>query len=200
MSSQAEAWAGEFGDEYTRRNRVGWRGRIPFWREILNLTSARSVYEFGCNAGWNLSAIKAASRHPSDRADDYRWDVETYGEDINESALIQAASAGLDAYPADDLLQPALMVDLSFTAGVLIHIAPQDLEATMQKVISFSADWVLAVEYADTEEVEVEYRGQKNMLWRRDYGRLYQDLGLELQLVAPAGGFDNCTAWLLRKR
>ena len=51
MSDCADFWRGEFGDSYLRRNRVDWRARIPFWRTILEMTGARSVFEFGCNAG-----------------------------------------------------------------------------------------------------------------------------------------------------
>ena len=43
MSDCAQFWAGEFGDAYTRRNRVDWLARIPFWFYILNKTQARSV-------------------------------------------------------------------------------------------------------------------------------------------------------------
>ena len=50
-------WSGEFGEEYLKRNRVDWRKRIPFWKDVIDMTGARSVFELGCNAGWNLSAI-----------------------------------------------------------------------------------------------------------------------------------------------
>ena len=75
--STAEFWAGEFGSDYTARNRVDWRKRIPFWREVIELTGARSVFEFGCNAGWNLSSIRRIER-----------DVQSYGREINGGALI----------------------------------------------------------------------------------------------------------------
>ena len=70
----------------------------------------------------------------------------------------------------------------------------------MERVVRASTDYVLAVEYAADEEQEIEYRGQMGLLWKRPYGKLYQDLGLELEQSWDAGaGFDNCTAWLLRK-
>ena len=52
MNEQQQFWAGEFGDEYVRRNQVDWRARIPFWREVIEMTGARSVHEVGCNCGW----------------------------------------------------------------------------------------------------------------------------------------------------
>lgn len=184
-------WRGEFGDEYTQRNRVDWRARIPFWKEIIDLTGARSVYEIGCNAGWNLSAIKRA--YP---------DVTCRGEDVNEGAIHQAKSTSIDDAWLSGLKasQYSPVYDLAFTAGVLIHINSRDLREMMLRVINGSADYVLAVEYASDKEEEVEYRGHSGKLWRRPYGHLYQDMGLKLVMEAGAGpGFDDCTAWLLRK-
>lgn len=64
-----EFWTGDFGNEYHKRNRVDWKWRIPFWKKLLEYyVPARSVFEFGCGPGWNLSAINAANR-----------DVKTYG-------------------------------------------------------------------------------------------------------------------------
>ena len=89
--------------------------------------------------------------------------------------------------------------DLAFTAGVLIHIAPPDLERFMRGVALASRRWVLAVEYAAEEEVEVEYRGQRDALWKRPFGRLYEEIGLRLAHEGEADGFDRCHYWLMEK-
>lgn len=187
MSDCAKFWAGEFGDAYTRRNRVDWRARIPFWRTILEMTGARSVFEFGCNAGWNLSAIQRVDQ----------W-VQAAGYDVNEGAVNQAQAAGLDAFRDQDLYRDT-PYELTFTAGVLIHTPPADLQQTMRRLVDLSSDWVLAVEYYDEQGVEVEYRGHAGRLWKRPYGKLYQDMGLELVETGEAKGFDQCKFWLLRK-
>jgi pseudaminic acid biosynthesis-associated methylase len=184
-------WKGDFGDAYTKRNRVDWRARIPFWSEIIDKTGARSVYEVGCNAGWNLSAIKIASNN--------RF-IRVSGEDVNRDALDQADSAGLVVTLADQeaIRQPPY--ELVFTAGVLIHIAPQDLQAFMQRIVDASCDYVLAVEYEDDTETEVEYRGHSGKLWKRPYGKLYQEMGLTLvEEGDPGTAFDRCKYWLLRR-
>lgn len=192
MNEQEQFWAGDGGDAYTERNRYDWRMRIPFWKSIIDKTGARSVYEFGCNVGYNLSAIRRAFP-----------DVQVRGHDINLVAAIYAKCAGLNVERAQD--RPlGVHSELSFTAGVLIHIAPENLRAFMQRVIDASSGWVLAVEYdVDIHLVsqEVEYRGRTGLLWRRDYGALYENMGLQLAektfLARPA--FDNCHAWLMRK-
>ena len=185
MNAQEEFWSGDFGNEYTARNRVDWRQRIPFWKAIMDSTGARSVYEFGCNAGWNLSAIRRA--YP---------DVGVYGSDINATAIQQAVAAGLVTVPVLE----APPCDLVLTAGVLIHVSPEHLQPTMQALVAKSNEYILAVEYGAAQEEEVNYRGHAERLWRRNYGALYMDMGLHLIQKGPAGkGFDNCTYWLLRK-
>src|SRR3990167_11509325 len=83
QKSTEEFWSGEFGDQYTLRNRYSWRRRIPFWNNIIEKTGARAVFEFGCNVGYNLSAIKYENDH-----------VKTYGDDVNKQALDIADAAG----------------------------------------------------------------------------------------------------------
>lgn len=186
MNPQEQAWSGTFGDEYTARNRVDWRDRVPFWRAMINQTGARSVYEFGCNAGWNLSAIRRAYQ-----------DVELHGFDINAQAVDQARSAGLYGVSLTDMEGRC---DLAVTVGVLIHVAPEHRKAVMERIVRASSDYVLAVEYAAHVETAIEYRGNKDLLWKCDYGGIYANMGLEMIQKGPAGkGFDNCTYWLLRK-
>ena len=188
-----DLWSGSFGDEYLARNRVLWQARVPFWESAIQFTEAKSVFEFGCNAGWNLRAIQAVSQ-----------DIELHGVDINASAVEEARQAGFEVQRVHEqgivgLYEPGSM-DLTFTAGVLIHVAPADLERTMRSLIELSGRYVMAIEYHSDDEQEVEYRGHSGALWKRDYGKLYQDLGLTLLAVVPnAEGFDDCTAYLLSK-
>lgn len=193
MSKAEEAWAGEFGEAYTARNQIDWYLRVPFWRATIP-HDVRSVMEVGCNAGWNLTAMRYSMPH-----------LGLHGIDLNVRALEQARAAGLDCFhaPARYLGRDAPNVyDLVFTAGLLIHVPPEDLVKTMISIIQASRRYVVAVEYEAEEETEIVYRGERDMLWKRPFGRLYQDLGLELVSTVPArkaDGFDECTAWLLRK-
>ena len=183
-----ELWRGEFGNAYTDRNQVDWRARRPFWRDVMSVTGARSVLEIGCNAGWNLSAIK--------------WDfpqVRAVGTDVNPHALEQAHTAGLEVYECLDFRAVPGKFDLVFTAGVLIHIEPRHVNEVMAAIIDKSAKWVLAVEYESNYETEIEYRGQSGLCWKRPYGVMYESMGLKYSEQWAPSGFDNCTAWLMSK-
>lgn len=189
-----DLWAGQFGTEYIERNRLDYRPRMPFWESAIQFCTPATVFEFGCNIGLNLRAIQAVSPN-----------TDLFGCDVNINAVNEARAAGFEVQHVGEhgiagLYEPGTM-DLVFTAGVLIHVAPADLERTMRSLIELSGRYVLAVEYHEEEgEVEVEYRGNSGALWRRDYGKLYQDLGLRLLSIVPdAAGFDACTAYLLEK-
>ena len=191
IESGLDLWAGEFGNDYLKRNQVDWRLRVPFWHSIIRDTGARSVFEMGANAGWNLSAIRRGFP-----------DVTVCGNDVNTLACAQAQAAGLNVVNLLDFnaVFPG-QFELVFTAGVLIHIEHEYLYEVMQALIAKSLRWVLAIEYEAASEQQVEYRGHTEKCWKRPYGMLYKGLGLTPVAAGDAGpGFDRCTYWLMEKR
>jgi len=192
MSDTHEFWAGEFGKEYTERNRPNWRDRLPFWRHILELTGASTFLEVGTNAGWNLHALR-----------ELNGEAAMTGVDVNEDALREAQAAGFDVevMPGYEVAAKlgAGCCELAFTSGVLIHVAPEELLQTMAAMRDASSQFVLCVEYDAPTEQEVDYRGHAGKLWKRPYGELFADLGLSLVETGVAEGFDSCKFWLLEK-
>jgi len=192
--STSDFWQGDFGDAYTDRCRVDWAKRVNFWRGVIPKNAA-SALEVGCNSGANLKAIRAAC--PG---------LDPVGVDVNEKALLEATGAGFEVHrmAAHDVAQRLghECFDLVFTAGVLIHIAPEELDRTMVAIIDASRRYVICVEYAFPTEKEVEYRGHAGKLWKRPYAKLYEDMGLEVLrygFVTQAEGFDNC-AWAVLEK
>lgn len=194
MNEQEAFWQGSFGTEYTRRNRVDIPARVPFWNHIASITQPVDVVEVGCNAGWNLAALKIVSP-----------DVYTIGIDVNPDALDEAFENGYVDEPVEAPALQALnslptLSDLVFTAGVLIHVPTSDLRGVITAMREASSHYVLAVEYEDEQEVEVEYRGHANKLWRRPYGKILEECGLRIIESGKAEGFDDCTYWLCERK
>lgn len=185
-----EAWTGSFGNEYHARNWVDWQKRVPFFRHILTVTGARSVLEFGCGPGWNLTACQAALETFTPRV---------CGVEINEEASFQAEAAGLEVADNPTFFWPC---ELVFTAGCLIHIPPEKIGDTMDLLIDRSLRYVMSIEYEAPEETEIEYRGQSGLLWKRPYIKMYEEKGLvllETGKLQEDVGFDNCTYGLFTK-
>lgn len=195
MNETETWWAGPFGASYTDRNRVPFLNRVPFWHGIIAKTGANSAFELGCNFGPNLLALRVI-----------KPGITLRGIDVNEYAISQARNSGMNAEKGtlDTVWYGEFeSYDLVFTAGCLIHVQPDALQATMQKLVSLSNRYVLAVEYHSDDEQEVEYRGNHGKLWARPYGKMYQDMGLKLvssEFLDQDQAFDRCTAVLLEKK
>lgn len=194
MTDTIQLWSGPFGNAYHERNDgVNWQGRIPFWESAIQFCTPASVFELGCGPGWNLRAISTCAPN-----------LELYGADVNLQAVNDARSAGFEVQHVGQHgiagLYPPGSMDLVATCGCLIHVPPKDLERTMRSLVELSGRFVLAVEYHEAEgEVMVPYRDTEGTLFRRNYGKLYQDLGMVLLSEGEAGGFDDCTYYLLEK-
>lgn len=185
-------WAGTFGNDYTKRNQVDWALRVPLLRRLIEQTEASSFLDVGCNAGWNLRALRSIDSS-----------LEMSGVDVNHEALEQCVAEGFDVVnaPATEIVDTfgPHAAQMVITSGVLIHIPPEQLVDTMQAIIAASSQYVLAIEYDAPTQVEVEYRGHAGRLWKRPYGAIYQQLGLSLVETGVAEGYDDCTYWLLSK-
>lgn len=193
MTVQEDFWRGEFGASYTARNRVKWSQRVPFWQRTIESLPLwpHTILEVGCNAGWNLNAIRHCD--PS---------IGLVGVDVCQTALNEAEKSGHEVYMmgADHIGALAETYDLVFTAGVLIHIPPEQISDVMDAIIAASNRHVLAIEYVAQTEEEIDYRGHAERLWRRPFGKLYEDKGLTLVETGDAGqGFDRCTYWMMVK-
>ena len=112
-TAQEQFWQSSFGDLYTQRNgNTNWRARVPFWRQIIDITKPRSILEIGCNAGLNLRAI----RHIDPM-------LSLWGCDINQTALQAAADDGHSVVEASVFDLEGVWFekfDLTFSSGMLI--------------------------------------------------------------------------------
>jgi pseudaminic acid biosynthesis-associated methylase len=192
-----QLWSGEFGDLYVDRNREAWRRREPFWSKILVDLQAQRVLEVGCNVGANLRWI-ASLRAPE----------HVYGVDVNVKALSELRQALPEVNAvwstARELPFRDGWFDLVFTMGVLIHQPETTLPLVMAEIVRCSRRYVLCGEYFAERTTEVAYRGQAAALFKRDYGRLYQEMFSEFRLVQHGlldheQGWDDVTYWLFEK-
>ena len=184
-------WSGKFGDEYTERNKSAYELRRGWWTKFCDDYRFRSVLEVGCNVGANLGMI--ASRTNAHKS--------IWGCDVNEGSLVQARknephinfvwASGLDLPFKDDCF------DLVFTAGVLIHLAPETRENMMQEVLRTSGKYVVSMEYDWPYFEEIPYRGQTAALYKGPWGEIYEKrYGLKLLSkckLSKQDGFDDVT-------
>ena len=181
MNDQEKFWAGDFGNDYTARldgNRWIESNIAFFSNALVRAGKIESVLELGCNRGLNLAALEY-----------YDPSMVKTGLDVNRKALIELDKMfdelGLDrpqTYCATAAnFNTDERYDLVFTKGLLIHIAPDQLEAVYDKMYELSSRYILIAEYYNPVPVEVPYRGFNGKLFKRDFaGEMIDKYGLRL--------------------
>jgi pseudaminic acid biosynthesis-associated methylase len=170
-------WAGDFGTEYISRNESQYylAANLSFFGKILAKTNnIKSVMEFGPNIGMNLKAIDLLLPN-----------VNFAGIEINADAfnILQ------DKFPKGNFINQSIaefdvteVYDLCLVKGVLIHLNPNLLELTYEKMYKASRKYILISEYYNPSPVTVEYRGHSDRLYKRDFAgeflKKYPDMKL----------------------
>jgi len=169
--------------------------------DSINLNDINSIADIGSNIGRNINFLKQILPKAS-----------YWAYDINPQALQSLKQR----YPDVSTKHKTILdiggstdpkVDLVFTSQVLIHIAPENLGKAMQNIYSLSKKYVLIAEYFNRTPTSIEYRGERDVLFKRDFGGMFLDLlpgkclgygflwGREYDLA----GFDDVTYWLFER-
>jgi pseudaminic acid biosynthesis-associated methylase len=183
-NEQIEFWKGEFGDEYTERNSGEWDN---FYKEQWGVTRTELneeflkdmdknlvILEFGCNRANQLLILKKQGF------------TNLWGLEINKKAAkLARKDTDLNIIEASALDVPFKdnSFDLVFTSGVLIHIAPENLKKIMSEMYRVSKKHIWCFEYFSEKCEEIEYRGNKNRLWKNDFKSEFLKLFPDLKVV-----------------
>jgi pseudaminic acid biosynthesis-associated methylase len=205
-TSQLARWTGDFGAEYAERNAFAeWR-MIPGTEAFRRMMSGRevdSVLEVGCSVGLNLIFINALF---DGRAKLYGVEPnpQAYQTLLRQPQLTLAGAWNCDAF---HLPMADASVDLAFTAGVLIHIAPADLGRATAEIVRVARRYVLCAEYFSHLPEEVPYRNHTGLLFKRDFGAFYLDQYPQLRCIdygflwhREYAVWDNVNWWLFEKQ
>jgi pseudaminic acid biosynthesis-associated methylase len=174
-TEQENFWAGDFGLNYIDRNKSEplLYSKVAMWAKMLSAANnVKSIRELGCNIGLNLVALKRLN--PS---------MILSGYEINEVAAKQASEFKVAKITQGSILDRIEdeVVDLTFTAGVLIHINPDHLRNVYENLVNGSNRYVLVAEYYNPTPTKITYRGHEDRLFKRDFaGDLIDNYGLKL--------------------
>jgi len=96
--------------------------------------------------------------------------------------------------------------DFVFTKLVLIHINPLFLDSVYQNLYNISNKYIMVCEYYNPIPVSVEYRGNQDKLFKRDFaGELIKKFNLELidygfQYKLDGNCIGTDSTWFLLKK
>lgn len=202
-SEQEKFWAITYAEDYIKKNsRFDEKLGAEAWSKMLQQVHGDigNYLECGCNIGRNIGQLKLVLPHAipsiieiSEPAFNFvtaHHDFEyTYNGAILDSAFEKRS------------------FDLVFTMGVLIHINPSQLLEHMEKMFEYSRKYILIGEYFNRTPVAIEYQGEKDKLFKRDFGKLFIenfsvkliDYGFLWGHIYDPAGFDDVTWWLFER-
>ena len=202
MNEQQQFWARDYAKGYIDKNSQFDRLLgIEAWNKMLSKSEGiKSILECGCNIGRNIDFLNAAL--PDASKSIVEISKPAFDQVTKQYKLAHAFNGAIEE---SDL---SLAFDLVFTIGVLIHIHPDHLLANMRKMFEYSNKYILIGEYFNRTPVMIEYQGQRDRLFKRDFGKLFLenfsvewvDYGFLWGHVYDKAGFDDITWWLFRKR
>ena len=176
-TNQEEFWAGKFGEEYISRNTLEELLASNLWffsKALARVDNLSSVIEFGTNIGNNLYALHQLFPN-----------IESTGIEINKKAIeVLKENLPKTTIINDSILNfvPKEKFDLSLIKGVLIHQDPIVLDGLYETIYNSSKKFILVAEYYNPSPVSLEYRGEKDKLFKRDFAgeimEKYEDLDL----------------------
>lgn len=200
---QEDFWAGSFGSEYIGRNNSPdlLASNLSFFAHALEKAGAVcSCIEFGANIGMNLRALRLLYPNMQQRAIEINHDAANeLGNWLGHSNVFLGSIANWE---------PTEQYDLALIKGVLIHIHPDLLQLTYEKLHAASSRLILVCEYYNPTPVMIPYRGHSDRLFKRDFCGEILDRFSDLKLVDygfayhrdPAFPQDDITWFLLEKR
>lgn len=202
MNDQQKFWKKTYSKDYMIKNEnfdddLG----IDGWKKMLkNTTEINSLLECGCNIGRNIKFLNKVL--PKSKKSIIEISKEAF-RTVNERYDIDKSFNGCIV----DSKFKSESFDLVFSSGVLIHIHPSDLLENMTKMFNYSRKYILIAEYFNRTPVMIEYQGEKDKLFKRDFGKMFienfkvklVDYGFLWGHIYDDGGFDDFTWWLFEK-
>ncbi|PCJ23208.1 MAG: pseudaminic acid biosynthesis-associated methylase [Flavobacteriales bacterium] len=202
-TEQEEFWAGNFGVSYIGRNESEeyLASNLSFFSKAMRqIGKPSSLIEFGANVGMNLRAIKQL--YPS---------INLNGIEINETASkeLQEVVGNDNVFTGSIFDYPVTeQFEITLIKGVLIHINPEMLDMVYGKLYDSSSKYVLVCEYYNPAPVTINYRGNEDRLFKRDFAGEMLDKYNDLELIDygfcyrrdPSFPQDDITWFLMEKK
>lgn len=178
VTRQEEEWGGQFGKEYTDRNAFTldelenlYQDRYGFTRTgmnsefIGNLARGINILEVGSNIGNQLLCLQNMGFKNL-----YGIELQSYAVELSKSRtqginIIQAS--------AFDIPFKDGFFDLVFTSGLLIHIAPDDINAVLDEIHRCTKQYIWCFEYYSDVYTKIEYREHTDLLWKANFSQLF---------------------------
>jgi len=188
VTAQMKKWKGKFGNEYTKRNAFNSKELDELYDKNYGITRSKLNEVFVGNLNRSINVLEVGSNVGSQLLSLQKMGFENlYGIEINkyavESAKANTKRINIIQGSAYDIPFKKGYFDIVFTSGVLIHIAPSDIQKLLKEIYRCSNTYIWGFEYYADRYTEVKYRGHDALLWKTNFVQLYLDLFDDLELI-----------------
>lgn len=183
-----QEWAGNLGKEYTERNTVSidelenlYKERFGFTRTEINFRFLgdfdrnMKILEVGSNIGNQLLLLQKAGFKNL-----YGIELQPYAVKLSKS---RTKGINIIQGSAFDIPFKDGFFNLVFTSGLLIHIAPEDINLVLDEIYRCTKQYIWCFEYYSEVYTQINYRGHADLLWKTNFPKLFLDRFSNLRLV-----------------
>jgi len=187
-TEQIKGWSGDFGRLYTERNERGsakldelYLTNFGVTRTALNekylagIDKSARILEVGCNVADQLLCLQNMGFRNL-----YGIELQPYAV---EKAKKRTKNINVIQGSAFDIPFKDKFFDIVFTAGVLIHISPDDIDEALKEIYRCSRNYIWGYEYYADDYTPVNYRGENDLLWKTNFSKKYSELFSDLTLI-----------------
>lgn len=188
ITLQRKTWESEFGEEYLNRNLFNpqqldnlYKTRYGISKTDLNqlflkdIPKDAKILEVGTNIGNQLFHLQTMGF------------TNLYGIEIQDRAINFAKhrTDNLNIIKGDAIDIPFKdnFFDLVFTHGVLIHISPENINKVLNEIYRVSKTYIWGFEYFHDDYIELNYHGQKGLMWKTNFMKLYEKSFTNLESI-----------------
>ena len=180
-AKQEEHWAGPQGDAYHERSPGNERANYHFfaialYEATLAPRSMRTIVELGAGTGANVRALEKLYPFSEITALELNENAAKTLKERSPNVLVHAGANVVTWEPLERYW------DIVITKGLLIHIRPADLDAVYERIHRAAGRYILLAEYYNPTPVSIAYRGEPDLLWKRDFAGEMLDRFTDLRL------------------
>ena len=180
-AKQEEHWAGPQGDAYHERSPGNESANYHFFAQSLEAATMsargmRTIVELGAGTGANVRALEKLYPFAEITALELNENAAKTLKEQSPNVLVHAGANVVTWEPVERYW------DAVITKGLLIHIRPADLDAVYERIHRAAGRYILLAEYYNPTPVSIPYRGEQDLLWKRDFAGEMLDRFTDLRL------------------
>ncbi len=190
VTGQLKKWSGGFGKEYTERNPLtiqdmenSYKRKYGITRTnineefLSNIDKDTKILEVGCNVGNQLVLLKEMGFRNLHGIEIAAYAFEIAKRRVESEGISFVKGSAFNIPFKDEFF------DMVFTSGVLIHISPDDIKKAVSEIHRCAKKYIWGLDYYAESYQEIVYRGQKDLLWKTDFAKIYTEKFPNLKLV-----------------